>query len=171
MAKTVSEVFVKYWFDTEFIEDGQTIDLISIGIVSEDGREFYGISNEFDDTKANNWVIENVFSHLLDGFEDQKVWYTRKELKQAIIEFIGNDQNPEFWAYYASYDWVALCQLFGTMMQLPKHFPMFCMDLKQLTVMVGNPKLPDQTSTEHHALADARWNKEAYDFLMERMKK
>jgi len=162
---------VKYWFDTEFIEDGQTIDLISIGIVSEDGREFYGISNEFDDTKANNWVIENVFSHLLDGFEDQKVWYTRKELKQAIIEFIGNDQNPEFWAYYASYDWVALCQLFGTMMQLPKHFPMFCMDLKQLTVMVGNPKLPDQTSTEHHALADARWNKEAYDFLMERMKK
>lgn len=29
---------MKYWLDTEFIEDGKTIDLVSIGIVSEDGR-------------------------------------------------------------------------------------------------------------------------------------
>ena len=36
---------VKYFFDTEFYEDGKTIDLISIGIVAEDGREFYAVSN------------------------------------------------------------------------------------------------------------------------------
>jgi hypothetical protein len=30
---------MRYWLDTEFIEDGKTIDLISIGIVAEDGRE------------------------------------------------------------------------------------------------------------------------------------
>jgi hypothetical protein len=29
---------MKYYYDTEFIEDGRTIDLISIGIVAEDGR-------------------------------------------------------------------------------------------------------------------------------------
>jgi hypothetical protein len=29
---------MKYFYGTEFIEDGKTIDLISIGIVAEDGR-------------------------------------------------------------------------------------------------------------------------------------
>jgi hypothetical protein len=32
---------MKYWMDTEFIERPYTIDLISIGLVAEDGREFY----------------------------------------------------------------------------------------------------------------------------------
>ena len=39
---------MKYWMDTEFIERPYTIDLISIGIVAEDGREFYAESNEVD---------------------------------------------------------------------------------------------------------------------------
>lgn len=29
---------MKYWYDTELIEDGKTIDLISVGMVAEDGR-------------------------------------------------------------------------------------------------------------------------------------
>jgi len=29
---------MKIWFDTEFYEDGRTIDLISIGLVREDGH-------------------------------------------------------------------------------------------------------------------------------------
>ena len=39
---------MKYWMDTEFIERPYTIDLISIGLVAEDGREFYAeISGDF----------------------------------------------------------------------------------------------------------------------------
>jgi hypothetical protein len=53
---------MRYWFDTEFIEDGKTIDLISIGIVAEDGRERYWESSEADHSKANDWVRENVLS-------------------------------------------------------------------------------------------------------------
>ena len=33
---------------------------------------------------------------------------------------------------------------------------------------LGNPALPKQTSTEHHALADARWTQEAWEFLAQR---
>jgi hypothetical protein len=36
----------RYAFDTEFIEDGRTIDLISIGIVCEDGREYYAVNSD-----------------------------------------------------------------------------------------------------------------------------
>ena len=43
---------MKFWFDTEFIEDGKTIDLISIGIVAEDGRTFYAESLECEYDRA-----------------------------------------------------------------------------------------------------------------------
>lgn len=56
---------MRYFYDTEFIEDGKTIDLISIGIVAEDGRELYLQSVEFDPTQASAWVKEHVLSNLV----------------------------------------------------------------------------------------------------------
>jgi hypothetical protein len=44
---------LKYWIDTEFIERPYTIDLISIGLIAEDGREFYAESSEVDWSKAS----------------------------------------------------------------------------------------------------------------------
>lgn len=35
-----------YHYDCEFLEDGKTIDLISIGIVADDGRYYYAVSEE-----------------------------------------------------------------------------------------------------------------------------
>jgi 3' exoribonuclease, RNase T-like len=55
---------VKYWIDTEFIEGPYTIDLISIGVVAEDGREFYAESNEVDWSKASRWTLLNVRPQL-----------------------------------------------------------------------------------------------------------
>ena len=47
-----------YFYDTEFIEDGQTIDLVSIGIVASDGREYYAVSTDADLSRANPWGEE-----------------------------------------------------------------------------------------------------------------
>jgi hypothetical protein len=57
---------MKYWIGTEFIERRYTIDLISIGLVAEDGREFYAESSEVDWTKASHWTLETVRPQL-DG--------------------------------------------------------------------------------------------------------
>jgi hypothetical protein len=57
---------MKYWIDTEFIERPFTIDLISIGIVAEDGREFYAESSEVDWAKASDWTLKTVRPQL-DG--------------------------------------------------------------------------------------------------------
>ena len=51
---------MRYWLDTEFIAAPYSIDLISIGLVAEDGREFYAESNEVDWSKANLWTLANV---------------------------------------------------------------------------------------------------------------
>lgn len=157
---------MKYFIDTEFIERGHKypIQLISIGIVAEDGREFYAISNEFDPLTASDWVKENVISRLGSDTQPQPIWMITKDVEAFIREGSG---KPEFWGYYADYDWVVFCQLFGTMMDLPKGFPMYCRDIKQLCVSLGDPVLPKQATAEHNALADAKWNLEAYDYLNE----
>lgn len=174
----MTEPKTRYFFDTEFIEDGKTIELISIGMVCDDGREFYAESMDVDLTKANDWVKENVIPHLWHRQENKRefnLWsrdggvggYLRRDLiAHQLLTFVSiGHHKPEFWAYYADYDWVVLCQLFGTMIDLPSGWPMFCMDLKQEAVRLGDPQLPEQSITEHHALADAKWNYDVGLFL------
>lgn len=146
----------KIWFDTEFIEDGKTIDLLSIGLVREDGATYYAEPAEADRSRADAWVSEYVLPHLTGPIKPRAV------IAAEIVEFAG--PNPEFWAYYADYDWVALCQLYGRMIDLPDGWPAFCRDLQQIRAAVG-ASLPLQKSVEHHALADALWTKEAWEFL------
>lgn len=200
---------MKYFIDTEFLEGPQqekfpislfrkqtpnTIDLISIGIVAEYGREYYAISNDFNLEEAWNrfdwkhdlgeepvkvyWLRENVLKPIFnelysksenDGFIYNK-WslfkngFSFKNLKLLINHygktnrqiaseirnfvylenkdkggelFLGNFipneyPEPEFYAYYADYDWVVFCWLFGKMIDLPNGFPMYCKDLKQM---------------------------------------
>lgn len=55
---------MKYFFDTEFIEWAGGIDLVSIGIVSENGDTFYAESTNFDERNADQWVVDNVLSKL-----------------------------------------------------------------------------------------------------------
>lgn len=155
---------VKYFIDTEFIESGpkKPIQLISIGIVAEDGRELYMQSSEFDERDASQWVRDNVLAKL----DPRGEYHSLRVIASAIDGFVG-DAKPEFWGYYADYDWVVFAQIFGTMMDLPERFPMYCRDIKQLCDELGNPALPKQDSGEHNALADARWNMMAHEFLMQ----
>ena len=157
---------IRFFIDTEFIEDGKTIELLSVGIAAEDGRELYLENSEADLSKAGPWVVENVIPHLQR--EEGANFLTRPQMAEAVIRFCNPSRfgKPQFWGYYADYDWVVLCQLFGTMMDLPEGWPMYCRDIKQFADSIGNPTLPLQTSTEHHALADALWNRKAYDFLV-----
>lgn len=150
---------MRYFLDFEFIEDGRTIDPISIGIVAEDGREFYA-EFPFEPTKANDWVKKNVIPQL----KGPPFVKPSRMVKEDILKFVGKDK-PEFIAYYADYDWVCFCQIFGRMIDLPKHFPMYCLDIKQWAYDLGDPKLPKQVHGAHYALSDARWNREVWLFL------
>jgi hypothetical protein len=157
---------MRFWFDTEFMEDGRLILPLSVGVVAEDGREFYA---EFDSDRwyANDFVRTSVLPHLGPWAET----WSKEMVREGLLAFVG-DERPEWWAYYADYDWVLLCQLFGRMVDLPKGWPMFCMDVKQLAVSVGNPRLPEHDvekhGPEHHALADARWTRDAHLWLLDR---
>lgn len=197
---------MKYFIDTEFIEDftrpwiGKArhyIDLISIAILAEDGREYYAVSNEFDfdhvwskfQWKGSNspiqgnstitkekeyWLRDNVLMPIVHDLAkrdyDENGWYfadfgsasswltfikqspswerTWKPRAKELIKKFGKHNRriaeeiayfagkglgkPEFYGYYADYDWVLFCSLYGRMLDLPNEFPMYCRDLKQI---------------------------------------
>lgn len=150
---------MRFWFDTEFYEDGRCIQLISIGIVAADGRTYYAETTQSRAlANASDWLAENVKPHLTGAIT------LRDRMRADIVTFMGD--KPEIWAYYADYDWVVLCQLFGRMIDLPEGWPMYCRDIKQLADDLGNPKLPPQATAAHNALNDALWARDAWAFLM-----
>lgn len=185
---------MKYTYDFEFIEDGRTIEPISMGMVNMDnGRELYIVFNDFDTRKVakSDWLMKNVMpsikheTFVTSDFQGHPVTrdllvteedsMTRDEAAQDLLWFIKRDQmkDPseiEFWNWYGAYDHVALCQLFGRMIDLPKGMPMWSNDLKQLHKQAGYPQMPQQPSGLHNALEDARFNVERYNFLQDRLR-
>lgn len=165
---------MKYFLDTEFIESPGSIQLISIGIVAEDERTFYAENTSFDEREADDWVIENVLSKLrwwdrVKQFVKEKngnfeICGTLTTIKQCLLEFFGDDDNLVFYGYYADYDWVIFCWIFGKMIDLPAGWPKYCRDLKQMLDESGKDKIaaPEE---EHNSLIDARWDKSLYEHL------
>lgn len=155
---------IRVFLDTEFNEDGRTIDLISIGLATEDGRKYYAISSEFDESRVSDWVRENVIAKLEPP--DVVPRKPRAQIRDEIVAFMGG-QIPEFWAFYATSDWVALYQLFGRLIDLPPGWPMICYDLKQLQKHLGidNKEFPPKPRNQHNALADAEWNLASWQVL------
>lgn len=170
---------MKFFFDTEFIESGygSAIWPLSVGIACEGGGEFYGEVWQPPSIHAlaNAFVRRNVLPRLASGCGDLTSEYrTALSLAMDIEAWVteicaGEGESPEFWAYYADYDWVVLCQLFGRMVDLPPRWPKLCMDVRQYAAHHGlHDSLPEQHGGAHHALADARHAMVMHDFVLAR---
>lgn len=154
-------VIHRYFYDCEFVEDGRLIDLISIGVVDEDGREFYAVSTEFDAAAAGPWVRRHVLDKLPSPADP--AWRSRGRIRDELYEFLVEPLRGragvrmELWAWFAAYDHVALAQLWGSMPDLPRAIPRYTKDLRQLWDDCGRPDLPEAAG-RHDALVDARHN-------------
>jgi 3'-5' exoribonuclease-like protein len=152
----------RYFYDCEFIEDGRVVDLVSIGVVDENGREFYAVSTEFDASRALPWVRKHVLDKLPSPADP--AWRSRARIRDELWEFLvlpvrdRPQEKIELWAWFAAYDHVALAQLWGAMPQLPREIPRLTKDLRQLWEERGRPKLPAPEASRHDALVDARHN-------------
>ena len=145
----------------------------------------------------DSWFTYKDFKRLIN-----KYGKTREQIAEEVKEFtvqqlhiVNTDYIApiEFYAYYAAYDWVVFCWLFGRMIDLPTGFPMYCNDLKQILDekaktlsgkidtpndrIVGYNNLKEQLEyikqhvnypkqdNEHNALDDAKWDKELDNFI------
>ncbi len=145
----------RYFYDCEFIEDGRTIELVSIGMVGEDGREFYAVSTEFDPARAGRWVAAHVLPQLPPPSDP--VWQPRARIRDEILQFLLAPGLPvQLWAWCAAYDHVALGQLWGDMPALPPAVPRFTYEIRQHWELAGCPPVPQSGAERHQALTDAR---------------
>lgn len=160
---------MRIYYDTEFNELGPDlpIELISIGMVAEDGREYYAVASDgWRLDHCSPWIRENVLPFL------QGPWKSRATIRREVQEFVlFEGKKPELWGYFADYDHVLLCQLFGRMVDLPEGFPMYTRDIKQLMDFYWLKKsdMPKQEGQDHHALADARHHKAMHEFILKKI--
>lgn len=193
---------MKIVYDTEFLEDGNTIELISIGLVAEDGREMYRINSEapWKRIRHSSWLMDNVVCHLpqlkieTSSNESFQIWMLdmleesvrpKAEIAADVEQFILGGWtyplpdlpmdpmtvgNPQLWADYSAYDHVALCQLWGPMMDLPTGIPKRTNDIVQYAESLGiaESEFPLQTEPIHHALEDAKHNMRVLRYLAKR---
>ncbi|WP_060907099.1 3'-5' exoribonuclease domain-containing protein [Streptomyces scabiei] len=183
------------FYDLEFLEDGRTIELISIGMVCDDGREYYAVNAALAArwgkgrrlrrrVQKHAWLMENVVPHLPKPHGDWNVhmpqsWLfnyhdpavkPREKIADEVMDFIrAAGPDVQLWANYGAYDHVCLAQLWGRMIALPEGVPMFTCDIQQERARLGLrwDELPKQEGGEHNALADARHNQLVRRWLAE----
>jgi hypothetical protein len=170
---------MRYFLDTEFNERPGLLELISLGIVAEDGRELY-IEARFDPNNSNEWVRKNVWPHLKNPPVRKGHYFTlrtpnanynltQEAIKEKLLDFFFyfGDTSPKIWTYYGAYDWVIFCWQFGSMIDLPDEMPMYPRDLKYVLDRAGITSIPDElkSKTEHNALADAKFNQRLWQWL------
>jgi hypothetical protein len=161
----------RIWYDTEFLERGHRhgLELLSIGAVREDGGEYYAVVEDanWDAVRQHEWLMANVVPSLPGMWLDGQ-WYldqahpsvkTRATIAKELEVFLLSNGKPELWAWYGAYDHVALCQLWGRMIGLPKGVPMWTNDLRQEQHRLGDIPTPRQAAGQHNALMDARHNR------------
>lgn len=164
----------RYTYDTEFLEDGKTVELISIGIVCiDDGREYYAVNADMPQARVrqHDWLMKNVWPSL--PLRENEIDISHPQVKpkakiaDEVLAFINAGQtSAELWAYYASFDHIALTQLWGTMMELPDGIPMWTNDI-QSQAYLHRKGLPYMRAGKHNALEDARFNVVRYNALVE----
>jgi hypothetical protein len=83
---------MKVFFDTEFTGLHKDTTLISIGLVTEDGRTFYAELTDYDKSQVDDWIQENVIN---------KTYFLPKLIEDIAFLSINNDCTHEEFNNYS----------------------------------------------------------------------
>lgn len=128
------------FFDCEFTGLRKDTTLISLGIVSEDGKKFYAEFTDYDEKQCDDWIKKNVIGHLILGDEnivtakngDVFIRDNKKEIRRALLSWIRRDVVLQFVSDVCHYDFVLLIDLLtngGTALDIPLNISAVCHDI------------------------------------------
>lgn len=178
---------MKIFHDWEFLEDGQRIYPISVGMVAEDGRELYLVNAEMPASLIVDrpWLMENVMpwipqrdDYVAGQLIGKSIDWAHPDvmplhfIRTAVREFIAATSDPELWAWFGAFDHVCLAWLYGPMVAMPPEIPWFTNDIRTLALLAGPASMEDRpkhTGREHHALDDAKHDRELFRHFSSRM--
>ena len=188
----VSWITVKIFFDTEFTGLYKDTELISIGLVDENGREFYGEITDFDKSKVDEWIKENVLLNtvefgdisILDICDVVDSYYvgTKETITNYLKEWLKAYDNIELVSDVCHYDMVLFIDLFGTAFDLPSNINASCHDINQdianyldiserdafdfsRETFINTYSVNDIESNKHNALYDAKVIRKIYNII------
>ena len=151
---------MRLFFDTEFTGLRKDTSLISIGIVSEDGRKFYAEFVDYNHSQVTTWIKENVIknsrfsvpNHGEDyyyvasradfntpGNDLFSAWNlemngTREVIYESLDHWLSQFDSVQFVSDVSHYDFVLLIELItngGTALDLPDNISAVCHDINQ----------------------------------------
>lgn len=137
------------FLDTEFA-DFKNMDLISIGIVSQDLHEFYAENAEYEITWCNDFV-KSVVLPKLQGAEYAMSYDQLKEKLQLWLSDLLEEYSSLLFVFDYSGDWSLLCDLLIDYPQRDKVKGL----RDDLDAGIELYFMHDR-SNEHHALHDAK---------------
>jgi hypothetical protein len=146
------------FLDTEFTKF-QYPELISIGLVAEDGREFYAERTDYNDCECSDFVRETVLP-LLGRVPGAAC--SRSELTDRVRGWFGRLPEPATIIFDFETDWLLLAvALLGRPQKNPPNTfgEKLHLDSYAITHPVFEQALNSTYTDEwplHHALADAR---------------
>ena len=142
---------MRFFVDCEFFWEPERgrLQPISVGVVDEEGREFYAVSMAFNAERADQWLHDNVLAKLPDAREQPSPsWMPLRTIGVRLRDFVGDD-TPEWWGEDAAFDYVVLSMVMGGFADWPQGWPYHINDLHQ----AGIPSV--ESENPHQALADA----------------
>jgi hypothetical protein len=145
---------MRLFVDTEFT-DFIDCDLISIALVADDGREFYGERSDYDDASCTAFVREAVIPQL--GQYPGRV-FTREALRAALLTWLAqfdHDQERMLCFDYVG-DWGLFVDLVG---EVPNGWT--ACHIGCALDAECSERYFRQYGGRHHALCDARANRYA----------
>jgi hypothetical protein len=157
---------VRLFFDTEFTGLHKNTTLMSIGMVTSDGREFYAEASEYAERQVDDWLRENVIANFTGPVMD------KGDIADAITDFLKPYERVEVWSDCLAYDWVLFCDLFDHAFQIPDNVYYIPFDICTLMKVKGvDPDINREefagiTGSKHNALHDAKVIKACYDKLI-----
>jgi len=174
------------FLDTEFTELSQSGSLLSIALVDNNDRWFYGVFSNVDTVKLSSWHQENIVPYLpltdlqLEQLSDTGTYLVadKNKITEALLTWLEIYDQVEIWADVPAYDWVLFCELFGGARQLPKKIHYIVRDLATCLVLNGMDPDTDRFKfayegktplglIRHNALGDAINTKDCYKKLIE----
>ncbi len=168
----------KIFFDTEFSGLHKSTTLISIGCVSDNGQTFYAELTDYNKEQIDNWLEENVISHLsktpaeLKNMADKTICGTKAEVAAGLKEWLSQFDAVEMWSDCLSYDWVLFNDLFGHAFNIPDNVYYIPFDICTLFKVRGiDPDISREDFAEvhgdkHNALHDAKVIRACYNKLI-----
>lgn len=134
---------MRVYFDTEFTGLHKDTTLISIGLVAEDGRRFYGECYDYDKNQIDTWLQENVLNNttylceisktnnMSVSLDNMYLVATKEGLAKHLRDWLAQFDTVELVSDVCHYDMVLLIDLFGTAFDLPSHVSPVCHDINQ----------------------------------------